>query len=316
MAAITRADALALIREQDATEVWQDAAKSSAALSAFRVVNLGKKITNYPLIASLPTASFIAGEDADDNDAVKPATVMDWTDRQLVVEEIAGIVVIPENVLDDAEPDFDIWGEIRPRIAEAVGLTLDRAVFFGTNAPSTWPDGLVPAAIAAGNEVVEGSNGTDLAGDLSDTMGEVEDDGYDPLRWFTNRGIRRRVRNLRDDQNAPIWVTSLSASGQNVPSIWGVDVEYVTNGAWDSDVATALVGDPSKAVIGIRKDLEYKLLDQAAVDIGGGTLISLPQRDLLGLRFKMRVGFQTAETLTAEGGASAYPFAVLTPAGS
>lgn len=311
--AITRADALSLIREQNAAEIWQDAVQFSAALRTFRTVNLGTKINNYPVIASLPVAEFISGENPGDSSAEKPATMMDWDDRTLTVEEIAGIVVIPENVVDDA--DLDIWGEVRPRVAEAVGRTLDAAVFFGTNAPSSWPDGLVPAAITAGNEVVEGSSNTDLGGDLSDTLGEVEDDGYDATTWYARRSIRRRVRNLRDDQNAPIWVTALNAAGQNVPSIWGIDVAYVTNGAWDDSVATALVGDASKAILGIRKDLEFKFLDQATVDMGDG-LVSLPQRDLIGLRFKMRVGFQTAETLTADGGANAYPFAVLTPAGS
>jgi hypothetical protein len=89
----------------------------------------------------------------------------------------------------------------------------------------------------------------------------------------------------------------------------------VTNGSWDNDAATALVGDPRFAILGIRQDIEYKVLTEAAVTIGD-TLISLPERDLIGLRFKMRVGFQTAETITKDGGASAYPFAVLQPAGS
>ena len=108
-----------------ASEIWQAAAGASAALRAFRVVNLGTNIVKYPVIASLPSASFVAGEDADDATSVKPTTAMTWTDRTLTVEEIGGIVVIPENVLDDSE--FDIWAEVRPRIAEAVGGTLDAA---------------------------------------------------------------------------------------------------------------------------------------------------------------------------------------------
>lgn len=316
MADISRTDALALIREQNGAEVWQAAPQFSAALRAFRKVNMGTKIRNYPVIGTVPTAAFVSGEDADDTDSIKPTVAMTWTDRDLVAEEIAGIAVIPENVIADAASDFDIWAEVKPRIAEAVGATLDAAVFFGVNAPATWPAGLVPASISAGNSYVAGTSGVDLAEDINQTLGLVEDDGYDPRAAFGRRSVRRALRGLRDDQNAPIFTTSISeASGARIAQIYDAQLEYVTNGAWDNSEATLLVGDPDYAVLGIRQDLEFKLLDQASVTIGGN-LVSLAERDLLGLRFKLRVAFQTAQTRTAEGGANAYPFAVLTPAAS
>lgn len=314
MADISRADALALINRQNAREVWQAAAEFSAALRTFRRVDMGTKQTRYPVIGALPTASFVSGEDADDAASVKPTTNMTWTDRTLEAEEIGGIVVIPENVIDDASNDFDLWAEIRPRIAEAVGATLDAAVFFGTNAPASWPDGLVPQAIAAGNIVGEG-DGVDLAEDINLTIGEVLDDGYDPTAIYARRSLQTRVRGLRDNNDSPIWDFPLSEAGVRVPAIFGINVNYVTNGAWDTAEATVLVGDPRYAILGIRQDLTFKFLDQAAVTIGG-SLVSLAERDLLGLRFKIRVGFQTAEARTLDGGASAFPFAVLNAAGS
>lgn len=315
MADISRADALTLINRQNASEIWQAAAEFSAALRTFRRVNMGTKQTRYPVIGALPTASFVAGEDADDADSVKPTTSMSWTDRVLEAEEIGGIVVIPENVIDDASNDFDLWAEIRPRIAEAVGATLDAAVFFGTNAPSTWPAGLVPQAITAGNTYAEGTSTIDLGEDINQTIGLVLEDGYDPTAIYARRTLQTRVRGLRNDDGTPIWSFPLSEAGARVPSIFGTNVSYVTNGAWDTDEATLLVGDPRYAILGIRQDLTFKFLDQAAVTIGGN-LVSLAERDLLGLRFKMRVGFQTAETKTLDGGDTAFPFAVLTPAAS
>lgn len=314
MADISRADALALINRQNAREIWQAAAEFSAALRTFRRVDMGTKQVRYPVIGALPSASFVSGEDADDATSVKPTTNMTWTDRTLEAEEIGGIVVIPENVIDDASSDFDLWGEIRPRIAEAVGATLDGAVFFGTNAPTSWPDGLVPQAIAAGNIVGEGT-GVDIAEDINLTIGEVLDDGYDPTAIYARRSLQTRLRGLRDTNDSPIWDFPLSESGVRVPAVFGINVNYVTNGAWDTTEATILVGDPRYAILGIRQDLTFKFLDQAAVTIGGN-LVSLAERDLLGLRFKIRVGFQTAETRTLDGGASAFPFAVLNAAGS
>jgi HK97 family phage major capsid protein len=324
---ISRADALSLIREQNATEIWQAAVQSSAALRSFRRVNMGKKISNYPTIGSIPEASFVSGEDADDANSRKPVTSMKWGNRKLVAEEIAGIVVIPENVILDAESEFSLWGEVRPRIAEAVGRTLDGAVFFGVNAPSTWPAGLVPTSIAVGNVVTEGTTipegagaQNDLAADVSATFGVVEDDGYDPRAAYGRRSLARRLRGLRDANNAPIYVQTLAEDGSRIATIDQATFYPVMNGSWDNSEATMLCGDPDYAILGIRQDIEYKFLDQAAVTIGG-ELVSLAENDLLGLRFKMRVGFQTAETMTAvnpqaSGEGRAYPFAVLQPAGS
>jgi HK97 family phage major capsid protein len=302
MADISRADALSLINRQNATEIWQGVPEFSAAMRTFRKVNMGTKQTRYPVIAALPTASFLTGEDADDTEATKPTTSMLWTDRVLEAEEIAGIVIIPENVLDDSE--FNIWNEVRPRIAEAIGATLDEAVFFGTNAPASWPGGIVPDAISAGNTYVQGT-GVDLAEDINQTIGLVEADGYEPRTIYAARTIRMLLRGLRDQNDQPIYSTSLRSDGV-ANQVYGLDLEFVANGSWLPLIATAIVGDPRYAILGIRQDITYKFLDQATVNG-----ISLAERDLIGLRFKIRVGFQTAETLTVLGGANAYPFAVL-----
>lgn len=318
MADISRADALALIREQNASEIWQAAPEFSAALRTFRRVNMGTKQVNYPLIAALPNAAFVSGEDADaGSTSRKPTTSAAWDTRALVAEEIAGIVVIPENVFEDAANDFDIWAEVRPRIAEAVGATLDGAVFFGVSAPASWPDGIVPAAVAAGNVFVEGASGVDIAEDINQTLALVEADGYDAPDAYARRLIRAQLRGLRDDNGQPI--IQPPTAGANVPSLYGADLNYVSNGSWVDEDAKLIVGDPRYAVLGIRQDITFKLLDQASVTItisGTPTLVSLAENDLIGLRFKMRVGFQTAETLTKEGGSSAYPFAVLQPEAS
>lgn len=312
---VTRADALTLINQQNATEIWQAAPQFSAALRTFRTVNMGKKKTRYPVLAALPSAGFVTGEDPDaEGTSRKPVTNASWTDRFLEAEELGGIVVIPENVLDDAEPDFNLWAEIRPRIVEAVGAAIDGAVFFGVNAPTSWPDGIVPAAVAAGNVFVEGASGVDIAEDINQTIALVEADGYDVGTAYAKRTLRAALRGLRDDTNQPI--IQSPAAGSNVPSLYGADLQWVTNGSWVSADAKLLVGDPSYAILGLRQDITYKFLTEASVtmDIGGTpTLVSLAENDLVGLRFKIRIGFQTAETETKEGGADAYPFAVLQP---
>lgn len=315
---VTRAEALSLIARQDASEIWQSAPTFSAALRTFRTVNMGKKMVRYPVLAALPNAAFVTGEDPDDNTSRKPVTTQGWEDRNLVAEEIAGIVLIPENVIDDAEPEFDLWAEIRPRIVEAVGVTLDAAVFFGVGTPASWTTegalGIVPQAVAAGNVYVEGTSGVDIAEDINQTLALVEDDGYDATDAYARRRLRAQVRGLRDDNGQPI--IQRPTEGSNVPSLYGADLNWVNNGSWVDADAKLIVGDPSYAILGLRQDITYKFLDQASVTVtiaGTPTLISLAERDLVGLRFKMRVAFQTAQSPTKDGGDDAFPFAVLQP---
>jgi HK97 family phage major capsid protein len=307
VADITRTEAAALLSEQNIHEIVQEAARSSAALASFRRVTMTKGTARMPVLSALPTAGWVS-ESASSDAGKKPTSDVAWENKELIAEEIAVIVPIHENVLDDA--DFDIWAEVKPLVAQEFGRVLDLAVFFGTNKPSTWTDdGLVPGAIAADNEYVAGTS-VDLAEDINQTFALVEDDGFDVNHAYTGRFLRAQLRGLRDENGQPIYLDNLRSDG-STPSIYGQDLSYVVNGAWDRDEATVLVGDATKAILGIRQDFSVKLLDQATV---GG--INLAERDMVALRFKFRVAFAVAVPITIDGGVDAYPFAVLTPAGS
>jgi hypothetical protein len=171
---ISRADVESFIPEDVATEVLQAAVQSSAALSLFPTVPMSSKTRRMPVLSALPVAYFVNGDTG-----LKQTTEMAWGGKYLEAEEIAVIVPVPEAVLDDA--DFDIWGQVQPRLAEAVGRTLDAAIFLGTNKPATWPTGIVPAAIAAGNLYERGTNAAaagGIAADVSALFSTVESDGY------------------------------------------------------------------------------------------------------------------------------------------
>lgn len=308
MADITKADALALLARQDINEIIKPATSKSAALASFRTIRMTAGTTSMPVLSALPTAGWVAMEPADPtttvSDATKPTSKVSWINKNLVAEEIAVIVPIHENLLADSR--FDIWAEVRPLVSQEFSRVLDAAVFFGTNKPATWTDpALIPGAIAAGNEVVEGT-GIDLAEDFNQAFGLVEDDEFDVNAAFTGRFLRSQLRGLRDAQGQPIYVDGLRGDG-NTAAIYGQDLFYVGN-PWDRDDAVALVGDRSKVVLGIREDMQVKLLDQATV---GG--INLAERDMVALRFKFRVAYATAFS-TAGGQATDFPFAVITPA--
>lgn len=306
MADINRTDAAGLLASQSVTELFQEAVENSAALRTFRTINMGTATARMPVIDALPSAGFVT--EAADATGVKPTSDMVWVNKTLTAEEIAVIVPVHENVFDDSA--FNVWDEVRPRIGEAIGAVIDGAVFFGTNKPASWPDSLEDGARAAGN-VYSGATAGDLGEDINQTWALVEADGFDVNVNYAARSLRASLRGLRDSNGQPIYLSSLRGDS-NTDMIMGEDLVWVTNGAWVPAVgspaggATLIAGDRTKAILGIRQDVTYKILDQATV----GSL-NLAERDMIAIRAKIRVAFQVADPTTIAGGTSAYPFAVL-----
>src|SRR5882672_11272460 len=164
---ITRDDAAALIPEEVSKEIFQDLPKQSVALSMFQSVPMSRKQQRLPVLSVLPFAFFRNGDTG-----MTQTSNIEWANKYLNAEEVTVVVPIPDTVLQDSE--FDLWGQAKPRIVEAVGSVVDGAVIFGTNKPDTWAASVVEGAVAAGNEFVRGSvPEQDLSVDVSDTMALV-----------------------------------------------------------------------------------------------------------------------------------------------
>jgi HK97 family phage major capsid protein len=234
---------------------------------------------------------------------------MAWSGVTLEAEELAAFVPVPEAVVDDA--DFDLWEQVREGLAEAVGFALDQAVFAGTNKPASWPTALIPGAVAAGNTNVADSTPEQggAANDISETFDDVEDDGYDVTAIAATRAVRAALRKARDTSGQKL-VDVQSGAGLDAPIV------YVPNGVFDANTL-AVVGDYTLAVLGLRQDMTYKLLDQAVItDDTGNIIFNLPQQDMLAMRVTFRAAFAVANPITraVAGSGTPYPFAVLTSA--
>lgn len=298
MADITRAEVASLIAEEYAGQVLKAATQGSTVLSSFPTVNMGTKTTHMPVLATLPTASWVTDVD---NTGVKPTAQVTWGDQTLVAEEIAVIVPIHENTIDDATED--ILSQISDLGGQAIGKTLDQAVMFGTNKPASWMSlDLLAAAVAASQTVavVDGAASTnDIYGAILQAAGLVADVGFDPSRLLAKRALQYKFANLRDTAGRPVL---------NGDAIAGFDTAWNRNGAWDSTSATAFVVDPALVRIGVRQDVTVKFLDQATV---GG--INLAEKDMVALRFKARFAYVLGKPATPETGAQSTPVAAVTP---
>ena len=71
------------------------------------------------------------------------------------------------------------------------------------------------------------------------------------------------------------------------------------------------------AVLGLRQDMRFKLLDQAVItDDTGKVIYNFPQQDMIGMRVTFRAAFAVANPVTRPiaGSGTPYPFSVLTAA--
>jgi HK97 family phage major capsid protein len=310
MADISRDELATIIQEEYSNDLLATAVSNSAALTAFRRVDMGTKTTNLPVLATLPEADFVA-ESATADEGKKPTAQITWANKQLVAEEIAVIIPIHENAIDDATTD--VLDEITRQGGAAIGRKLDGAVLFGDDKPASWTsDDLMAAATAAGNLFTVGAAGTDddLAGAIFQAAGAVDSSGWDPDTVVAPRGLRYRLANLRASDGTPIFLPSLSSMPGAVDSIAGLDAAWASGLVWDRDEAEAFVVDSSRVIIGVRQDITVKFLDQATV---GG--INLAERDMVALRFKARYAYVLGNTRTDEGADQA-PVAAVVPAGS
>jgi HK97 family phage major capsid protein len=299
---ITRGDAAPLIPEQEAVAIIQTIPETSVAASLLRTVRMSTKTLVQPVLGSLPVAYWVNGDTG-----LKQTTDVLWQGITLTAEELAVIVPIPEAVIADA--GYPIWSEVRPLLAEAIGLKLDQAVFSGTDKPATWPNAIIPGAIAAGNTNVADSPPEQggMTNDLIETFDDVEDDGYDVTGIAAMKRIRGALRKSRDTTGQRLLDVSTN-------SVEGVTISYVQPGVFVSP-NLAVVGDFSMAILGVRQDLSWKMLDQAVItDDTGKVLLNLPQQDSVALRVTARYGYALAAPITrreADITGTAFPFGVM-----
>jgi HK97 family phage major capsid protein len=285
-------------------EVIKEAPKNSVVLSRARRVPMSAKVRVQPVLNSFPIAYWVNGDIG-----LKQTTKQQWGNLSITAEELAAIVVIPDSLVDDA--NIPLWPEVQPYLVEAIGLKVDQAALFGVDKPASWPAGIVPAAIAAGNTVEYGA-GKDLAQDVALLGERLAAQGY-PIGTFASQpGLEWRLRQLRSQDGVPIYGQPL-AQGQPA-TLFGLPLNPVENGAWDTESALLAAVDWRKYVIGVRQDITWKWFSEGVIsDDEGKVVVNLMQQDSKALRVVFRVGFQVANPinrLQADG----YPAGVVVPA--
>lgn len=249
---------------------------------------------------ALPIAYFV---DEGVSNGRKQTTSAGWKNIKLHMAEIAVIVPIKQNLLNDAK--YDIFGQMRPLLIEQAYKLVDEAIILGKNKPALWREGLIPSIINAGKNVAPSTNNTYTQ--ISDAMTEVETSGYDVTGILGGVALKGEFRKgLLDNTGQPL-------ANSEVTELTRV---YARNGAWDNTLAKFVVGDFSQAVYSIRQDITFDVFDTGIINDDQGTIIyNLMQDDMVALRMVFRMTWGVPNPINAldSDEATRFPFALVEP---
>lgn len=273
-----------------------------------------------PVMSQLPIAYWVAGASLDARDiGMKQTTSLAWDNVYLNAEEMAVIVPIAKNLLDDM--DYDFWSQIRPKVTEAFGVALDEAIFFGVNAPTTFPTSIVASANAAGNLIVAGASTVDYLDDINNAMATVEADGFDISGFWARRQVKAKLRGLRDTTKGLLYYPDTApTSSPTVGTLYGEPIVFSNAGlsgfATGAAFYSMIGGQWDQSMLAVRDDVSMEMFDTGVItDNGSPPLIqyNLLQQDMVALRVTARFAWAVPNPINRQQAtkASRYPFFAL-----
>lgn len=284
----------ALVPEPLATSIIELLPAQSAALQLMQRTTMSSKTQRLPVLDVLPVSYWVSGDTG-----MKQTTFQAWKNVVLVVEELATIVPIPQAYLDDA--DMPIWSQVQPRMVESAGQLIDNAVLWGVNKPATWGESVFTGAKKT-LQIVKAGTGVDYGVDITSLGQKMAQAGYPPQGFAAMPGLSWKLTGIRSAQGAPIYQPNMQQGDPSSgASLYGYRMAEVNNGSWNSTAtgAEVLAGDFSKAMIGIRQDISFKMFTEGVVSNDSGKVIlNLMQQDSVAMRMVMRLAYATVNPVS------------------
>lgn len=287
--------------------------RSKALELGRRLPDMNTKTLKLNVLSNLPVATWVSkAQETPNTEGAeinrKPLSALAWQGVDVVAEEIAVIIPVAESTLEDVEDyGVEVVPEISEQVIGAFQEVIDSAVLFGVNTPFTGnlANGLVGAIPANAKIPWDGSEGTSFYKAISDAMKEVETSGYVPTAILGGPSISAAFRES---------ITDLGVNVTEQGEIGRLARHVDLSGGFNETTAFAIVGDFRYLVYSFRKDMEFKVLYEATLKGADGVEYNLAQQDMIGFRFKMRVGFALPNPVNRLGKTGRYPFASIVKA--
>ncbi len=182
-----------LVPPEQSQQIIKATSQQSAALALMKRSQVTTNQNTMLVTSTKPTAYFRTPVDT----GLAQTTQFSFDSVVMHIVDVDVLAPFPENVLDDvASGGISLKDEALPELAEAAGVLIDGAIFFGTNKPSAWPSDISTAAAAVtipaasttagytGNTWKQGASDIKkggLATDLSKLMRLMRSQGVRPL---------------------------------------------------------------------------------------------------------------------------------------
>ncbi len=280
--------------------IFELAKKTSFVLAnATRLPNMTGKDMDIDILSNLPIA-YWAGADT----STRAITSLALKGKKIRAEEMNVIIPISKNSLADSS--IDLEKVIKERSAEAIGKLLDTAVITGKGKPSGFREGIIPSCINYGAKVsIDTSLTVPFYSAIDTAMSKVEESDYEANGIVSNYGAKALFRNMVDSTGQPLANTEIGSLKRM----------FVSNGAWDSSLGKALVGDMKQVYYSIRQEVTVDVLTEGTVvnPNDNTETYNLGQQRMIAIMLTMRMGWEIPNPVSSYNASNvnAFPFALI-----
>ena len=307
-----------LIPIQYSTQIIQMAQEQSLAMRHFRNVRMPNAATVMPVLDTLPVARWVTGELTDPagtGQGKKNVTGQKWKGINLVAEELATIVVIPEAVIEDAS--IDLWAEITPASQkpspQRTTVPCSQASRFRRRGTC-----LVASSLRQRPQATSRRRRRQPRRRTSTTQPSLRSRVTASCRPMCSprfRSVQRPHMGRVRCPGVPHRLPRRRQGGQRVR--YARPLRPPQRPRHSQHRHRCDDRRPQKGIVGTLTDLQYKILTEATIDVSaaqdGSEMVSLAQQDLVALRVRGRFGFATANPVTYlnKDSANRFPFSVI-----
>lgn len=173
--------------------------------------------------------------------------------------------LVSREILDDAQQQGGLDGLLREVIAAKYARLVEQVAFYGTASNSGNPGLLNESGLVVVNNGTNGGAPTDTQ-DFSKAAESVRNANAEPTAYITNPSLKGTFARLSASTYAHYW--KMPSDVANIPVLDTTAIVSNETHGTGTSLSSFYAGPWSKMIIGVRVDLDVRVLDQRFADTG------------------------------------------------